>query len=184
MEELVDMANAEQILLRFASKPKEQRPNIIKKVIREYGDIIYKTAGDIFQSCIEHYYEYEPKVYRRHGNIEGFNLYKLQNISFDGRKFTMRFDENFLLKYRTKEDIREEVLNAVFSGTRGLEERNGHPVDPRRIMDWKTSYPNKYSQYDYWQSEYTLLDDIFLDFAQNVFNDTEELFWNIMSKYV
>ncbi len=178
------MADAKQIFLRWAFKPEAQKATIIKNVLAEYGNIIYLIAEDIFNSCIEHYYQYEPKVYKRHGNIKGFNLYQLENISFDGMNFQIGFDSDFLLKYGTKEDIREEVMNAVFSGTRGLTERNGKPVDSRRTTSWKTSYPNEFSQYDYWQSECTTIDDIFYDFVKHVIKDTKDLFWNTFSKYV
>ena len=178
------MADAKQIFLRWAFKPEAQRASIMKKVLADYGNKIYSIADDIFNSCIEDYYKDKPKVYKRHGNIEGFNLYRLNNISFDGMDFQIGFESDFLLKYGTKEDIRAEVMDAVFSGTRGLTERNGKPVDPRRTTNWKTSYPNKFSQYDYWQSEYTTMDGIFYDFVKHVIKDTKDLFWSTLGKYV
>ena len=179
------MANAEQVFLRLASKPKTQRSSIIEKTFREYGNIIYAIADDIFNSCIDDYYaSYTPEKYKRHGNIEGFNLYRLNNISFDGSKFQLSFDEDFLLKYGTKEDIREEVMNAVFSGQRGTTKRPSPPAKHRWPMAWSTSYPNEFSQYNYWKSKYTTMDEIFYDFVNSVLDDTEDLLWNTMNKYV
>jgi hypothetical protein len=51
------MADAKQVFLRWAFKPEAQRDNIMKRVLREYGDIIYAVADDIFDSCIEDYYD-------------------------------------------------------------------------------------------------------------------------------
>ena len=186
------MANAEQIFLRWAFKPKAQRTKIMKQVTRDYGDIIYKIADDIFDSCIAHFYaSYTPTAYTRHGDKKGFNLYRLNDISFDGSRFRIGFDEDFLLKYGTTKDIREEVMNAVFAGLRGHEGMSRNPVptddnpEPNEWpMEWYTSYPNKFSQYSYWKSKYNTMDEIFYDFVQNVIDDTENLFWDTLNKYV
>lgn len=186
------MADADQIFLRWVFKPKAQRMSIRKKVVREYGDILYKIADDIFESCIADFYaSYPPKVYTRHGDKKGFNLYRLNDISPSENGFRLRFDENFLLKYGTKEDIREEVMDAVLSGLRGHEGMNRKPVptdDKSEAdewpMEWYTSYPNKFSEYRYWKSRYTTMDEIFHDFIQNAIDDTEYLLWRILGKYV
>jgi hypothetical protein len=186
------MVNAEQAFLRWAFKPKAQRTSIRKRVVREYGDIIYKIAGDIFNSCIADYYaSYTPTVYTRHGDKKGFNLYRLNDISPSENGFRLRFDEDFLLKYGTKEDIRESVMEAVLSGLRGHEGMNrkpiptdDHPEPDVWPMAWYTSYPNKFSEYRYWKSKYNTMDEIFYDFVQNVIDDTEDLFWDTLNKYV
>ena len=186
------MASAEQTFMRWAFKPKTQRESILKKAVREYGSIIYQIADDIFDSCIAHYYaSYTPTVYTRHGDKKGFNLYRLNDISFDGSRFVIGFDSDFLLKYGTKNDIREAVMDAVFEGKRGHEgmNRSPRPTDDKPEidswpMDWLTSYPNKFSQYNYWSSKHNTIDEIFYDFVQNVIDDTEDLFWSTLNKYV
>lgn len=186
------MANAEQIFLRWAFKPKAERARIMKQVAREYGKIIYNTADDILESCIAHYYaSYTPTVYTRHGDKKGFNLYSINDISFHDGRFKIGLDSDLLLKYGTKEDIRENVMNTILAGKRGHEGMNRRPAptddkpEPDEWpMDWYTSYPNKFSQYNYWKSEYNTIDDIFYDFVQNVIDDTEDLLWSILNKYV
>lgn len=179
------MADANQVFLRWAFKPESQRLSIMKKVLDEYGNLIYAIADDIFNSCIDHYYaSYKPKQYKRHGNIVGFNLYRLNDISFDGNEFNIDFDSDFLLKYGTKEDIRQEVMNAVFAGQRGTTMRPSPPAKNKWPMKWVTSYPNEFSQYSYWKSKYTTMDEIFGDFIQNGINDTKDIFWNTLNKYV
>lgn len=186
------MANAEQIFLKWALKPKAERTNIRKKVVNEYSKLLYKIAKDIFKSCIADFYaSYTPTVYTRHGNKKGFNLYELEDISLSDNGFRLRFNEDFLLKYGTKEDIRDKVMDAVLSGLRGHEgmNRNPMPTDDNPEpniwpMEWYTSYPNKFSEYGYWKSKYNTMDDIFYDFVQNVIDDTEGLLWDIFNKYV
>lgn len=184
------MVDANQVFLRWALKPEAQRVGIMKKVIREYGDIIYAVADDIFDSCIEDYYaSYKPTKYKRHGNIIGFNLYRLNDMSFDGTEFQIGFDSDFLLKYGTKKDIREKVMNAVFAGQRGTTPRipsstDENPDPEPWPRDWYTSYPNEFSRYAYWKSSYTTMDEIFHDFVKNAINDTKNIFWNTLNKYV
>ena len=179
------MVDPNQVFLRWALRPEAQRVSIMKKVLNEYGNIIYKVADDIFDSCIEDYYaSYKPKKYKRHNNIVGFNLYSLKDMSFDGTEFQIGFDSDFLLKYGTKEDIREEVMNAVFAGQRGVEERRSSKAENVWPMKWTTSYPNEFSQYTYWKSKHTTMDEIFNDFVQNAIKDTKDLFWDTLNKYV
>lgn len=152
------------------------------KAINEYVDIIVGIANDIYNSCIEQYYStYMPTVYKRHGNITGFNLYRANSFELNG---TILEDFNggnpdALLKYGAKRDIREEVLQAVLSGKRGITKRPGGW--PR---GWTASYPNEYSQYNYWISNAHTMEDIIADFEENIIDDTRELKSKLFDKYI
>jgi hypothetical protein len=154
--------------------------------MNEYVEIIVGIANDIYRSCIEQYYAtYSPKVYRRHGRIEGFNLYRANSFpdpeEFDGtvlNDFDGGYPEN-LLEYGARKDIREEVLKAVLSGKRGITPRpSGWP------KKWVASYPNEYSQFNYWRSNFHTMDDIIADFESNIIADTQELKSQLFDKYI
>jgi hypothetical protein len=154
--------------------------------MNEYVDIIVRIANDIYDSCIEQYYAtYKPKVYRRHRDIEGFNLYRANSFpdpeEFNGtvlNDFDGGYPEN-LLKYGAREDIREEVLKAVLSGKRGITPRpSGWP------KNWIASYPNEYSQYNYWSSNFHTMNEIIADFEANIIEDTKKLKSKLFDKYI
>ena len=139
---------------------------VYDKAMNEYVDIIVGIANDIYDSCIAQYYaSYTPKVYKRHGNIEGFNLYRANSFEFDGAVLE-DFDggnPEALLKYGARRDIRKDVLEAVLSGQRGITPRpSGWP------RKWAATYPNEYSQYNYWSSNYTTMEEIIADFEANI----------------
>ena len=152
------------------------------KAMNEYVDIIVGIANDIYNSCIEQYYAtYTPKVYKRHGQIEGFNLYRANSFELEGTVLD-DFDggnPEALLKYGARKDIREEVLQAVLSGKRGITKRpSGWP------RNWIASYPNEYSQYSYWQSNFHIMEDIIADFESNIIADTQQLKSKLFDKYI
>ena len=142
-----------------------------------YLDVLFKIANDIYDSCIKQYYAtYTPTVYTRHGNIEGFNLYYAKNIETDEYGITQDFDGGDayeLLKYGTKEDIRQEVLDAVMSGKRGIGKRASGKRKWQR--NWVASYPNKFSEYTDWKSNASTINEIFDDFDNNILADTKDL---------
>ena len=141
------------------------------KAMNEYVDIIVGIANDIYDSCIEQYYSsYAPKVYKRHGKIEGFNLYRANSFELHGTVLD-DFDggnPEALLPYGAREDIREEVLKAVLSGKRGITPRpSGWP------RKWTASYPNEYSRYNYWRSNF-----------HTILADTQKLKSQLFDKYI
>lgn len=152
------------------------------KAMNEYVDIIVGIANDIYDSCIKQYYaSYSPKTYKRHGNIEGFNLYRANSFELDGTVLD-DFDggnPDALLKYGAREDIREEVLRAVLSGKRGITPRPGGW--PR---NWIASYPNEYSQCNYWSSKFHTMEEIIADFEANIIADTQKLKSQLFDKYI
>ncbi len=164
-----------------------QISNTVTDSIKEYADIIYNIANDIYDSCIQEYYaSYKPKVYKRHGDLGGFNLYRANSFEFDGTILT-DFDggnPDALLKYGTRNDIRDEVLAAVISGKRGIKVRKSPPAEHKWPMGWDTSYPNQYSQYDYWSSNANTIKDIINDFENNIIDDTSDLLEKIIDKYL
>lgn len=159
----------------------------IKNAIEEYVEVVWNTANDIYDSCIQLYYAtYTPTMYKRHGDLEGFNLYRANGFEFDEE--TMILDDfgggnpENLLKYGSKRDIREEVLAAVLSGKRGITVRPSPPAKFRWPRGWTASYPNKYSLYDYWSSSAHTIEEIIDDFEANIIDDTSDLLDKIIDK--
>jgi hypothetical protein len=180
MEELVGVAS-------FNNDLASQISNTVEESIKEYADIIYNIANDIYDSCIQEYYaSYTPKVYKRHGNPEGFNLYRANSFEFDGTILTDFNGGNpdALLKYGTRSDIRDEVLAAVISGQRGIKVRKSPPATNKWPMGWVTSYPNEYSKYNYWSSNANTIEDIINDFDANIIDDTSDLLEKIVNKHL
>jgi hypothetical protein len=170
-------------------------------------EIVWNTANDIYNSCIKQYYAtYTPKVYKRHGDLKGFNLYEANGFTLNGMSFNdleangisieallesseeMILDDfnggqpENLLKYGSKRDIREEVLAAVLSGQRGITIRNSPHAEFKWPRGWATSYPNKYSQYHYWSSSASTIEEIIADFEANIINDTSDLLDKLIDK--
>lgn len=184
----------------------------VMDAIEEYAEIVWKTANDIYRSCIEDYYaSYKPTVYKRHGFKEGKNLYQANGFTLNGMSFDdleaseINIETLFqssgelilddfnggnpeaLWRYKTKEDIRAEVLKNVLSGQRGRKRRKPratitNPEPEEWPRPWITSYPNKYSQYNYWNSAENTIQGIIDDFEANVFDDTEDLLYRIIDK--
>lgn len=158
---------------------------ICERAINEYVDIIWNIANDIYDSCIEQYYStYTPKAYKRHGNIEGFNLYRANSFTLDDmvlEDFDGGDPEN-LLMYGAKRDIREEVLAAVLSGKRGITVRPSPPARFKWPRGWIASYPNNYSKYNYWSSSASTIEEIIDDFETNIINDTSDLLDKLIDK--
>lgn len=151
----------------------------------DYMERIFDIACDIYDSCIEDYYgSYPPRSYKRHGNLEGFNLYRANDLYFSYDSMKVRFDEDNLLPYYGKngEEVRKDVLNNVMSGLRGTggmgSRSDGWP------MDWYTSYPNQYSRYHDWTSTGSTIDEIFKDFMLNILKDTEYLRDEFIDNYL
>lgn len=168
----------QDIVLKLLQVDRGARERILNMALDKYITILYNIANDIYDSCIEDFYAgYSPRRYTRHGNIEGFNLYRANEISFDGGYFNVKIDDEDLLPYGKKTD-KSRVLNAVMNGKRGGSSIPGWP------MKWYTSYPNRYSTQKIWQSSGRTIEDIFDDFIDNVLDDTNDIFWGIVEKYL
>lgn len=176
----------------------------IEGAMEEYVNIIWKTANDIYNSCIKQYYaSYTPIVYKRHGNIKGSNLYRANSFTLGGMTLDemnnagienlLELDDlvlddfndgspEKLLKYGSKRDIRSEVLAAVLSGQRGITVRRSPRAANVWPMSWTTSYPNSYSQYNYWSSGAHTIEEIIDDFEANVIDDTSDLLDKLIDK--
>jgi len=156
--------------------------SIIRAATRAYGKILHAIINDIYESCIEDYYAgYTPTVYKRHGNLEGFNLYSAPTVSFNNGRLIFDEDPSKLLPYSGKTDSRGEVLHNVLNGLRGTGMRESQTEWP---MGWYTSYPNAYSRYGIWQSSGHTIEEITQDFANNVLDDTEDLFWECVGQFI
>lgn len=157
---------------------------IIDSGIKDYVKLLENVATDVYDSCIQDYYaKYTPTVYKRHGNIEGFNLYQANDIEADDFILSIETDSSKLTPYRTRSDIREAVLQNVMNGIRGLEVRTKTKI--QWPSEWITSYPNRYSLYgSTWSSSCSTINSILDDFAANVLEDTYDILWNLIAKYV
>lgn len=143
--------------------------SIFSSALDEYYRLLANVGMDIYDSCIKDFYsQYSPRSYKRHGNISGFNLYKANEIFYDGDTVNVVLDEYNLLPYG-KHDKREEVFEFVLAGLRG----GPLPKAPEFPMEWYTSYPNAYSRYrNIWQSSEIVLENILDDFCENAIRDT------------
>ena len=163
------------IALKLLDLDKGKRDAVIASAVDDYLKILYTIASDIYDSCIADFYiKYTPKVYDRHGNIEGFNLYQANEITYNDLNLNVLIDENSLLPYGNEEDKREYVLSSVMRGLRGVgsSKLKGWP------KHWRTSYPNSFSkQAGLWSSDKRTLNGILNDFIENAFKDTENIFW-------
>ena len=155
--------------------------SVIKSAIDEYYETLFNVASDIYDSCIHDFYDqYTPRVYKRHGNLSGENLYRANNIFDDGNTVNITLNEWSLMPYG-KHDKRDIVFEFVLAGLRG------GPF-PNRLdfpMDWYTTYPNAYSRYgDVWQSSENILQYILDDFCANVVSDTLHIVVNNIAKKI
>lgn len=143
--------------------------SVLSSAIDEYYQLLADIAADIYDSCIKDFYsQYTPKVYKRHGNLSGFNLYNANETFYDGDTVNIIIDEWSLLPYG-KQDKRDIVLDFVLAGLRG----GPLPKNPYWPMDWYTTYPNAYSRYrGIWKSSEVILEKILDDFCENVVRDT------------
>lgn len=153
---------------------------------KDYFTLLESIASDIYESCIKDYYrQYDPVIYTRHGNKEGFNLFRANDIMYDSGTgaFDIDLESDNLLPYGGLHgyEVREKVLNSVIKGIRGSKSRRSASTGkwPKR---WTTSYPNAYSKHSEWQSSYNTIDDIFDDFIDNVVEDTKEIFLEYVQK--
>ena len=150
--------------------------SVIGSALDEYYQLLANVGMDIYDSCIQ----YSPRIYKRHGNLSGFNLYKANEIFYDGNTVNVLLDEYNLLPYG-KHDKREEVFAFVLAGLRG----GPLPKRPDFPMEWYTSYPNTYSRYrSIWQSSAIILEDILDDFCENAVNDTLQIVISNIAKKI
>ena len=155
--------------------------SVISSSLDEYYQLLANVGMDIYDSCIKDFYsQYPPRVYKRHGNLSGFNLYSANEIFYDGDTVNVVLDEYNLLPYG-KHDKREIVFEFVLAGLRG----GPLPKRPDFPMDWYTSYPNAYSRYrNIWQSSAVILQDILDDFCENAVNDTLSIVINNIARKI
>ena len=176
---------AENVFMALIMKhDKNDIQRIINNGTNDYGKLLENIASDIYDSCIQDYYaKYDPLVYTRHGDSVGSNLYQANAIQLTGSMLKIDFDENNLSRYGTSDDIRATVLNNVMNGIRGSKVRT--KTRQKWPMEWRTSYPNNFSIYrSIWSSSESTIDSIFDDFVANVLEDTYDVLWDIISKYI
>ena len=192
-----DTVAKEDILLELIQYDKKTMNSILGSAVNDYAAILTEIAKDIYDSCIKQFYDsYTPKIYNRHGDITGFNLYSANSIGYSNLIIDLSFEpENLLPYYKMKKvledeydmdefdttDKRTEVLTSVMTGIRARKSPRTPPWFP---MTWRASYPNSHSRYSEWSSGCKTMNAIFDDFCVNVVNDTSYIFWNLLSRYV
>ena len=171
------------VWLALAHLDGSKRTQVVRQAISEYVNILVQVYNDIYESCIKVYYaSYKPKVYTRHQNKQGFNLY----IGFSAEVLDARIDATYmpesLMGYRNV--TREEVLSAVVNGQRGVEHRVT-PVTGEWPKTWGVKYPNQYSTCGHvWQSKAGTIESILQDFDDNGIEDTFNVLSALIAKYV
>lgn len=171
--------------LALLNMKEAQRASVLNNAAHEYGLILTLIYNDIYESCIKVYYgSYTPSVYRRHGDEVGFNLYS----AFSSQVLNLRVDAEtnaeMLMPYG-RGISKEQVLNAVIHGQRGLK----HRVAPKTGVwpkSWAVSYPNQYSQYNMWTSTGDTIDAILIEFHEAWETGADEtlrnIFWELVRK--
>lgn len=173
--------DAISIALALLDLDKGKRDAIITQSVKEYLHLLYAIVSDIYDSCIEDYYAKRiPDVYDRHGNLEGFNLYRANEIEYENLYLDISIISEQLLPYgkEDSEDVRDYVLSGVMKGLRGVgsSKLSGWP------KRWSTSYPNKFSKMGgIWSSKKRTLNGILDDFVATAFDNTEGAFWDIVA---
>lgn len=172
------------IALALLNMNAAQRAKVFKNAVFEYGEILSSIYNDIYESCIKVYYSsYEPSVYKRHGDLAGFNLYSGFYSGVHNLRVDAQYDSGNLLPYGRGVSS-EQVLNAVVNGQRGVK----HRVVPRTgsvwPKSWAVSYPNQYSQYGIWQSSGDTIESILDDFDENGVAATSEIFWSLVAQNI
>ena len=169
-----------EIALKLIKINKGKRAIILTNAIDLYLKVLLNIANDIYESCIADYYGgYNPKYYNRHGNIEGFNLYRASDNDYSNFYLETRIDEDKLLPYSGKKgDKRGKVLSGVLNGWRGSGGIDGWPIE------CKTSYPNNYSTYRVWHSSQNTIQGILDDFCENATKDTSDILWQCIERQI
>nr|DAF25345.1 MAG TPA: hypothetical protein [Caudoviricetes sp.] len=181
------MADKNSILANMYDLYMSGYENHVKTVLinadNEMDETIYNIGVDIYRSCIKDYYaKYTPTVYKRHGNLTGFNLYQASDdFEINDNEIAVGNDEldaMKLLKYPGKNGAqkRRKVLNSVINGLRGNKAVSGFP------MEFVTSYPNKYSTLSYWSSSGHTIYDIFEEFENNISKDLDYIYWDYLEE--
>jgi hypothetical protein len=168
-----------QIAFKLIKIDKNKRTSILANAIDLYLKVLLNIANDIYESCIAEYYGgYSPKYYNRHGNIEGFNLYKASDNDYSNFYLGLSIEEDKLLPYSGKGDKRGKVLRGVLNGLRGGPNIPGWPIE------WSSNYPNNYSAYRIWYSSGSTIKEILDDFSKNAMKDNMEIFWQCVERQI
>jgi hypothetical protein len=163
---------------------KAERRSVVKKAWNNYTKLISEIAHDIYKSCIQDFYsQYDPVKYNRHGYPEGKNLYQADAIEWTESELRIKTAASKLWKYNGKRDKRSKVLNAVMNGKRGSKSSKTPPGWP---MSWSTTYPNDFSEYFQWEgvNDQATMQEIMEYFADNVIEETEDLFWEVLEELI
>ena len=172
----------DSIALALFEMDKNKLSAVVKTAMRAYAKVLYAVIDDIYDSCIKDYYAgYLPTSYTRHGNIEGKNLYNAPIVSLENGDLFFDTDPYKLEPYSRTKELRGQVLHNVLNGLRGTGMRSWQEEWP---MEWTTSYPNSYSKYNIWSSSCHTIATIVQDFENNVFDDTEDLFFECLEQLI
>ena len=171
--------NKKDVVLKLLYMDDNKMASVIIKAVEAYFYILLDIANDIYDSCIEDYYNgYTPIYYDRHGNIEGINLYSAKSNGLPNGRLKIRTDSSKLAPYKTGNA--DDVLGMVENGWRGGPGINKQGW-PRK---WSTSYPNSYSAYHIWYSTGNTIESIMEDFSQNGISGTKDILWQCIEKCV
>jgi hypothetical protein len=169
--------NKKDIVWKLAKMSDSKMSAIIDNAVQAYFYILLDIVRDIYDSCIEDYYNgYTPLYYDRHGNIEGFNLYGANSSAISDGYLHIYTDSSKLEPYKGVDS--DVILYGVEHGKRGGPAIKGWP------KRWSTSYPNSYSDYNVWYSKGSTIESILEDFSKNGITGTFDLLWKCIEKFI
>jgi len=131
-----EYAKRRQILIdRYVEKFYDAAVNSIERTVKE----LCKEASNIFDSCIDQFYLYQTKSYRRHevgkGTGTGINLYRANQIHLNYKggeltSFYIEINADNMAPYKSYKNgegrrklvSAKYVLDNVMKGIRGLED--------------------------------------------------------------
>ena len=174
--------DASTVFLELLQVSDSKKVSAVARATADLKNLVADIYDDIFQSCIKVYYAtYSPRVYKRHGDVSGFNVYSGFCSEVNDVRIDAMYMPDSLLSYRGIST--DEVLTNVTNGQRGSKVRD-MPKTGTWPKNWSVKYPNAYSQYHVWSSSQSTIESILDDFDNNGKEALASIFWDMVYKYI
>ena len=134
------MASQNATIIKLMSKDDDAIEKTLEKATDEYFEFLKEIAEDIYDSCIQVYYDkYNPRYYRRHGFPKGKNLYRANDMTYENDYLDFNAEASALWRYGNAGlGKKQEVLSSVMSGLRGTKIRRKLSEDYEPQHDYET----------------------------------------------